>query len=141
MKTSLFLLSTHFLKGDTISRITSERSLMAYCIDKLLRDLMFLAKGLKDQVSILLSVTVNDGTKFIDVFTDFHFGQKNTEVVVTLSSLESIKDCLHRFYRHDTNQLEDMIINYKIKFCYFSKSANKDKHDRHPRDTPPLSRP
>ena len=86
-----------------------------------MRDLIFLSKDLKDHVNILLSVVVNDNTKFVDVFTDFHYGQKNTEVMVSPGSLEAIKDALHRFFRHDTVQYQDMIVNYKIKFCYFNK--------------------
>lgn len=79
---------------------------------------------MKDYASILLSVVVNDGTKFKDVFTDFHYGQKNTEIMVTKSSLEPIKDTLNRFFMHGSSQCSDMIINYKIKFCYFNKSVN-----------------
>lgn len=114
-------LSILCLNQDTTSLFISDQSLTAFCVDKLLKDLLFLSKDLKDHVNILLSVVANDNTKFTDVFTDYHYGQKNTEVMVTTGSLEAIKDTLHRFFRHDTPQYQDMIVNYKIKFCYFNK--------------------
>lgn len=121
VKTLSCIILTLCLSAIIVCKLRSDRSLTAFCIEKFLKDLVFLAKDLKDQVSILLSVIVNDNTKFVDIFKDFHYGQKNTEIMVTSNSIEAIKDSLHRFFRHDTNALDDMIINYKIKFCYFSK--------------------
>lgn len=86
-----------------------------------MKDLLFLAGNLKDQVSILLSVNILDETKFIDLFTDFSFGTKSTEVVVTAKSLEPIHATLQQFFAQNSKRVASMVFNYKIKFCYFNK--------------------
>lgn len=109
------------LSGIAACILISERSLSAYFLEKLLRDLLFVSRDLREEVTVLLSVTISDGAKFVDAFSEFCRGQKSTEVIVKENSLVTLLETLGAFFRTGLDRLEIPIINYKIKFCYLNK--------------------
>lgn len=103
-----------------------EKSLSSYLIHRLLRDLLFVSKGMRDEVSLLLSATGTDGLKFTDVFSDFTKGKKSTEVLIKESSLDVIMERLDGFFRRKELGDKGFVIGYKIKFCYFNRINTLD---------------
>ena len=121
-KNSIFLFFSNLEKKTQ----NFEKSVFSNYFENLLKDLIFLTKNLDDKVKLLISVTINDNTKFIDIFQDFSRGLKKTEILITKNNFEEICERIFKNQKKFLGNLKNPVICYKIKFCYFHKISSLD---------------